>query len=812
MERLIDDLRFSWRQALKAPGLTMAILVCLALGIGANSATFSVAESLLVPASAVKQPERLVRLYLESTSGLKFGSFSYPDWKDLQDQCRAFAELASDTPVPLSVSLDGQNERFWGSLVSANYFPTLGVELAMGHGFRSPEDMPPNVHSVAVLSQGFWERRFGSDPRALGRTIYLNGQPFTIIGVAPKGFYGANNGFRSELWVPMASYSAIVPGPGIKPRDHYWMGSVIGRLAPGATVDQAKAQVAAVMSHLREIYPATNTGKSAAVYEEAGASLHPMVRGAAVGFLGLMFAVVGFVLLLACSNVAGLLMARSAARRREIAIRLALGVGRRRLLRQLMTESTALAVGAGILGLLLSLVLTRAIQLFRPPLDLPIAIQPQLDPRVLGFTLFIAVLTGILFGLAPALQATRTDLVSSLKQDSPGGGSGRVRWRKALVIGQVCLSMILLIGASLTLQSFANARQANVGFRPDHVLIAAVDPQLQGYGEARGLQFMRTLRQSLAGLPGVAEVSFASSLPLSLSRPETFVLPEGFDVPKGADKPIVGYSMVGPDYFKAMGIPLLQGRAITAADGAGGSPVALVNETFAKRFWPHESPIGRHINGFHENLQVVGLVRDGKYFSLGEDPTPYMYVPLERHYGGPVTFVVHSLASPSSLLERVRQDVGALDPRLPVFNLRTMSEQVSFALLPARLAAGIITTFAVLALFLSAVGLYALVSYWVNQRARDIAIRRAIGASVSNILALVVRQGLSLAVAGLLVGLVIGVALARMAAGLLYGVSFGNPVPYLAAAGALLVVVLLATLLPARKAVVADIVQSLRGE
>jgi macrolide transport system ATP-binding/permease protein len=812
MEKIIQDLRYSFRQMVRSPGFTLAILVCLALGIGANSATFSFAKSLLSPPSEIENPDQLVRLFIESSSGLKFGSFSYPDYKDLRDQCQAFSELAVDTPTPLHLSIEGRNERFWGSLVSANYFKALGVEIAKGRGFGPADDLAPGASPVVVLSHGFWERRFAADPGVLGRTISLNDHRFTIIGIAPEGFSGSNVGLRSELWVPLMMHQVIIPNRDIDARGQFWLSYVIGRLKPGVNIQQAKAEVDATMSRLKEAYPETNIGRSVALYPEKSASLHPMMRGAFIGFLGLMFAVVGFVLLLACSNVAGLLMARSAVRRREVAIRLALGVSRGRLIRQLLTESVVLAFGAGILGVLLSLVLTRALQAFHPSIDIPISVEPKIDLLVLGFTLLIAVVTGILFGLAPALQLTRTDLVGSLKEGSPAAGSASVWFRKVLVVGQVCLSMILLLGSSLALQSFKNAHNVDFGFRPDRVLIASVDLDLQGYNEQSGRQFIHALRERLEGLPGVTAVSYANAIPLSLNRQQTFVTPQGSELVEGSSRPIVGYNVVGPDYFTAMGTSLLQGRGFLPTDGANSPPVALINTTFAKKFWPNENPIGKHVTTFGDELQVVGVVEDGKYFSLGEDPTPYLYVPLERYYRGNLTLIVRSASTSSLLLEPVRREVNTLDPKLPVYSLKTLDQHLSFALLPARLAAIIISLFALLALFLSSVGLFAIVSYWVNQRAKEIAIRKAIGATLGHLIQLVLWQGLSLAIIGIVVGLAIGAGLARLISGLLYGLPGSSPVPYLTAVATLLIVVLLATLLPVRKAVRVDLVQELRGE
>jgi putative ABC transport system permease protein len=809
MDSLLHDLRFAWRQMAKAPGLTLAMVACLVVGISANTVTFSITRSLLFPPSQLRDPGRLVRFFVER-SDLKFGSFSYPDYKDLREQCPAFSGIAVEAPTPLHISLEGQSERFWGALVSENYFQTLGVQLVRGRPFDLEADVPPRARPVVVISNGFWQRRFAGDPQVLGRSLYLNGHPFTVIGVAAEGFTGINVGLESELWVPISTLAVTAPAQDLAARGEGWIGAVAGRLAPGVTLGAARAQVAAAMSRLQKDYPATNAGKAAALYPEASASLNPTVRGAFVAFLGLLFAIVGLVLLLACSNVAGLLMARSASRRREIAVRLALGVGRGRLVRQLLTESLVLAVIAGALGLLTSLAAMRAIQSFRPPVDLPFAILPQLDLGALAFTLVVAVATGVLFGLAPALQATRTDLVGALKQDTPGGGSGSSWFRKTLVVGQVCLTMVLLVCASMALEGFRNVHSVDLGFRPDHLLLASVDLDLQGYPKPAQRQFMRTLEQRLAALPGVTAIGLTTNIPLSLTRPQEFVRPEGFEVPKGEDLPLVSFAAVSAGYFTAMGTPLLAGRPFTAADGLGSAPVAIVNRAFVKRFWPGTDGLGKFIKGSTENLQVVGVAGNGKYFSIGEDPTPFIYLALDRHPLGNTTFLVRSAAAPASLLQAVRREVSALDPKLPVFNLRTMERQVSFSLLPFRLMAAVISAFSVLGLFLSALGIFALVSQWINQRTRDLAIRRAIGASNGQVLRIVLRQSLVLAGSGLLLGLGLGVALSRLLGGLFYGVDSARPTPYLAAAAVLLLVILLAGLLPAKRAMSLDVARALR--
>ena len=448
LEHFFRDIRYGFRQLRQNPGFAVAAVLCISLGIGANSATFSIADALLFRTADVKEPERLVRLYISWASGLKYGSFSYPDYVDVRDKSDVFEGLVAEAIRPFHLSTGEQNERVWGSIVSGNYFSELGVDVALGRGFLPEEDQTPGAHAVAVLSHGLWQRRFGAAPDIIGKNIVLNSHPFTIVGVTKEGFLGTMSGIGTGLWVPLMMQQQLIPGSNLlESRGSHWMNPIIGRLKPGVTPEQARASTNTLLAHLAEEYPDSNTGTSVALFREAESGLHPIMRSGFAGFMALMFGVVGLILLLACANVAGLLLARFATRRKEISLRLAIGANRGQLIRQLFSESLVLALVAGGCGLLLGIGLTRLVGSFRPPADFPLEIQLDPDIRVLGFTFVATLLTGVFFGLAPAISATRQDLVSSLKESASAMGGRSSRFRQALVVGQVALSLILLLGA-----------------------------------------------------------------------------------------------------------------------------------------------------------------------------------------------------------------------------------------------------------------------------------------------------------------------------------------------------------------------------
>jgi len=812
MSGILQDLRQALRLLSKNPGFTIAAVVCLALGIGANSATFSFANALLFRELPVTEPGRLARLFVNWTGGMKYGSFSYPDYVDLRDNSDVFAGLVAEQINPFHLSTGDRNERLWGMAVSGNYFSALGVRPVLGRGFLPEEDKTRGTHPVAVVSHGLWQRRFGARPDVIGSQIRLNNLSFSIVGVAPEDFDGTFIGLKSEIWVPMAMRERLYPGwEFFSARGSHSIGTVIGRLKPGVTLDQARHAVKAVMTHLSAEYPNSNKGIGVDVYPLSETALHPMVRSGFVAFLTLMFAVVGAILLLACANVAGLLLARSIARRKEISLRMALGAGRARLLRQLLIESMLLSLVGGAAGLTLASWLIRLTQTFRPPGDLPVRIAATLDSRVVVFTLIATVITGIVFGLTPALAAARDDLVTALKEGAPVKAGATSRLRRILVTGQIALSFLLLVGAALLVRSLQNVGNLDLGFNPDNQLVASLDLQLNQYDEPKGREFMRALRERAQSMPGVVAVGFSDHLPLSLNDQSWGALPEGYEAPPNAPKsPSIDCSFVDEGYFQSMGIPILQGRGFAMTDDNKAPGVLVINQAFAQRFWPGRDPIGKRVRTAGRDHQVIGVVKTGKYFSIGEDPKAFMYIPIRENYRGSIILHLRTSGDPAGLMEPVRREVAQLDATLPVSDLRPMTAALGFALLPARLGAAAVSMFAVLALFLASVGLYGVVAYFVSQGIRDIGIRMAIGASRADVLRFVLRQGMFTTIIGLAVGLVMALAITRLMTGLLYGVSAADPLAYVAALFALATVAMSATLLPARKASRVDPVVALR--
>jgi len=784
MSGLLQDLRQAFRLLRKNPWFTLAAASCIALGVGANSATFSFAHALLFRELPVKEPARLVRIFASWTGGTKYGSFSYPDYADLRDGNDVFTGLIASSITPFHLSAGDRNERVWGLGASGNYFSELGVTPALGRGFLPEEDKLGAAQPVAVIGHGLWQRRFAGDP---------------------------NVGIRADIWVPMSMNDQLYPGQAwLTVRGNHSISTVIGRLKAGVTLGQAESASKAIMASLVDQYPKSNKGLSVDVYTLSESGLHPMVRGGFVAFLSLMFAVVGSILLLACANVAGLLLARSVARRKEISLRMALGAGPGRLIRQLMAESMILSLLGGAGGLVLALWLIGLMKSIRPPSDLPFAIEAGLDVPVLLFTFAATVVTGVLFGLTPAFASARADLVTALKEGAPTSRGGASRLRRILVASQIALSFVLLVGAALLVHSLQKARDLDLGFDPENQVVAGLDLILSRYDEAKGRQFMRSLKDRIGNLPGVAAVGFSDGLPLNFHSQQWGALPEGYQPPTNAGNPSIDCSIVDEDYFQAMGISILQGRGFAVTDDAKAPGVLVINEAFAQRFWPGQNPIGKTVRRGDRVHRVIGLVKTGKYFSIGEDPKPFMYMPMREFYRGALILHVRAAGDPGRLIEGVRGELRQLDPSLPISDLRTMNMALGYALMPARLGAAVVSGFALLALFLASVGLYGVVAYFVVEGTREIGIRMAIGASRSNVLYLVVRQGMGTTLIGLGAGLVIAVAVTRLMGTLLYGVSAADPASYLVAILVLSGISLLAALLPARKAARVDPVVALR--
>ena len=813
MDTLLQDVRFGFRLLTKNPGFALVALVSLALGIGANTAIFSLMDKLLLRQLPVERPEQLVSV---ASYGGKNNSFSYPLYTDYRDRNPVFSGLAAYFEAAFSLSDNGSTERVHGDLVSGNFFDVLGVTPAVGRFFAEEEDRTPGAHAVAVISYGLWKRRFNADPRVINRTVLLNAQPFTIIGVAPAEFTGVVRGSSPDLYVPMMMQDAAMPtwSGAIANRNMTWL-ELIGRLKPDFSRQQAQAAFAAFAAQLKqEISSDENLDADIVLGDASRGQMYDVTEVASP--LAWLMGMVGLVLLIACANVANLLIARAAARRKEIAIRLAIGAGRARLVRQLLTESLLLSVAGGALGLLVARWLADLLVSFLPPNRL--VVETTLDRRVLLFTLLLSVLTGIVFGLAPALQSSKPDVVAALKNEAAtaGGRARRLSLRNLLVVSQVALSLLVLTSAGLCVRSLQKLLSIDMGFEPARVLVMSLDVALNGYQEPRGRAFFAQLTERLAALPGVESASLAALVPLADSSMNRSVRVEGYTPPDGRPTINFGFNIVGPNYFRTLGLPLIRGRDFAPQDREGAKRVVIINETIARTYWPDQDAIGKQIifgrPGNEQYVEVVGVVKDTKYRSLTEAPRPMMYLPLAQYYRAGMALHVRSAGDPRALAAMVRREVQALDANLPVYNLRTLEDQRAGSLYVARFAATLSGFFGALALLLASVGIYGVMAYAVSRRTREIGIRMALGADRGVVLRMVLGEGLLLIGTGLGVGVLVTLAVTRLMAGLLYGVSATDPVTLIAVPIILVGVALGACFVPARRATRVNPMAALRYE
>jgi predicted permease len=805
-------MRHALRFLLRRPLFAGVAVLSLAVGLGASTTVFSVANALLWrPPSGVAGADRVVELG-RTTGGRGFDTFSYPELQALQ-RAGALTAVAGWTWRPLSLSTGGAGERVLSMLVSHTYFDVMGLAPQRGRFFGPEEDAVPGGGPVVVLSHRFWRDRMGGDAAVIGRSIELNRRSFTVIGIMPEAFRGHAVAGAPDLYIPLTMMGVAVPGfDAFTERWSSWL-TAVGRLAPGATLAQARASLNATLGQLEQRNDDERNARGVAAL-----ALGPVPgfgRTAVTAFLGMLLAAVGLVLLTTCANVAGMLIARATAREREIAIRLALGASRRRLIQQLLVESLVLFLLGGAGGVLLALWGTDLLSAVQLPVPVTLAFDFRPDLRVLGFGLLLALATGTVFGLAPALQASSPAVIGSLKNDSARRGSRGGRLRRGFVAAQIGLSLILLISSGLFLRSLQRAAGVHTGFDARGTWMLTLDLAIDGYDEARGRGFVADLTGRLRALPAVEGAALATDLPLDLSKSESPAYPEGYPLQDGRPGALQSANnTVSDGYFRALGIEIVRGRDFTANDRAGTLPVAIISRNFAQAAWPDQDALGRRLrwgSADGEWLTVVGVVDDVKNQMLSEAPEPMIYLPIAQQYV-PALTVVLKRAAGAGVANAAVDAIHQLDPRLSLTQPQSIEDYTAVGLLPQRMAAAITTALGLLALLLSAIGVYGIVAWTVAQRTREIGVRMALGARRADVLGMVLRGGLRLALPGLGAGLLAAFALSRLLRGFILGVAPGDPITFLAMPAVLLGAIVLAALGPARRASGIAPMQALRSE
>ena len=813
MSTLVADIRYSFRSLLKNPGLTLAAILSLGLGIGANTTIFTWVQAVLFrPIPLAADPSSIRIAAMENREG-QSRSWSYPNFVDFRDRTKMLDVVAQDDQT-FNIAVDDTAERAWGALVSGNYFDVMGIRPAAGRFFTAKDDVTPGGHPVAVLSYANWQRRFAGDPAVIGKQVTINSTPITIIGVAPEGFIGSFLGVSSAAWVPMAMQKEMMGGDRMNQRGNGWFQSIV-RLKPGVSQEQAQAEASAIMAQLEQEYRDFNEGRRLRIVQTweapfgAGTVLAPL--------LGVLSVLVALVLVIACANVANLLLSKAVSRRREVAVRLSLGASRTRLIRQLLTESFLLAIVAGITGVVMAYWTMDVIMAFVPPVDMPIDLGLRMDTTTLLFALGVSMVTGLIFGLAPALQASSNQTINALKEEGRSGSGGRTtgRLRNALVVAQVAVCLVLLVGATLFLRSFIAAQSLSPGFDASHVVTASMDMFPSGYTGDRHREFQRRALEAVQAIPGVQSASFGSRLPLGFGgNNSTSIGVEGY-VPRENEEIVINYSTIGPRYFETMGVPIRQGREYIDTDTLQSPRTLVINESMAKRYWPEGKALGGKIRLGQNLAEVVGIVADSKYSNINERPLAQLFFPMARSEVSTLRLFVKAAGDPGPIVADVRNAIRGIDATLPVYDARTLNEHMQIAVFAQRMAANLLGAMGVLALLLAAIGLYGVMAYAVSQRTQELGIRLALGASPGSLLSMIVGQGMKLTMIGLAIGLAIALgAFGSIGAvrSLLPGISPMDPITFVTVPIVLGSIALLASWIPGRRAGKVDPLVALRYE
>jgi macrolide transport system ATP-binding/permease protein len=815
METLLQDLRFGLRMLMKKPSFTFVAVLTLGLGIGANTAVFSLVNTILLRPLPIAHPEQVVTLNNGLPGQASFPLMGYVEYKDYRDRNQSLAGLAAFRGAPVNLSSNGINERVWSYYVTGNYFSLLGVGAALGRVIAPEDDLTPGAHPVVMLSYQCWQKRFGADSQIIDKSVLIGGRNYTVIGVTLPEFRGTELADNPELWFPMMMRSEIIERS-VSPSRRFPPVSTIGRLKEGMSWAQAESDLTLIAAQLGREYPQSDEGMII-LLSKPGLRGNGM-RGTVLTFTAVSMGVVVLVLLLACTNLATLLLVRASERHKEIAIRLALGAGRARVLRQLLTESVLLALLGSALGLVLAY---GAVELARFKMPVFFWFAPinylQIDWRVLVFTLALSLLTGILLGFLPGLQATRPDVIPALKNESTLGGYRHSRLRNVLVVAQMSLSLVLLLCAGLVLRGLQRAQQIDPGFNPRNAVEVSFDLGMQQYDRERGREFQRQILERVRSLPGLQAATLTARAPLASNQLGKGIFIQGDEPKTATQSALVLTTSISLDYFRTMETRLLQGRDFTAQDDAQSSPVAIVNEAFARRFWPGENPIGKRFNfttGNGKWIEIVGVAQDGKYSSVDEKPESFVYLPLAQNHEkeSAVTLIARGSGDPNLLTAAIRNEIHELDGNLPLYNAQTMLEHMDLPLAPARIVATTLVGFGALALLLAAIGVFGVMSNAVTQRTHEIGIRIALGADSKEIIKLIVGQGALLVGTGVVIGLGGAGLGTRLLANLLFGVSALDPLTFAGVTALLTTTAFLACYLPARRATKVDPMVALRQE
>lgn len=816
--RVLRDVRYALRRLIQSPAFTLTAILSLSVGIGANSAIFTVVNAVLLRSEPFERPEELVDIYFHNPAVLEYCPFSIPDFEDLREGARdVFTAMGGSQLTLVQAEGDGGSEMFPAELVSGDYFSVLGLRAQVGRTLLLEDDVAEGAHPVVVLSHGYWMRSFGGDPAAVGSEVLLNGRAYTIVGVAPEEYSGRFSGLQPAFYLPIKMINEIQPTTGNQLENRGSQSTFVrGRLKPDATIEQAEVAVAGLAARFREEFPTNwNSETGITLVPTKDVIFWPQIDGFLRAGAWLLMSVVGLVLLMACVNLASFLLARATDRRREIAMRLALGATRGGLVAQLLIETVVLGLLGGAAGVLVGVWLLKLLLAADLPLPVPIQLDLSLDTAVLGYALAISLVAGVLFGLAPALQSSKEDVVATLKDETPGGGrAGRLTLRNTLVVVQVAVSLVLLVGAGLFLRSFVATQAVDPGFGHQPAAMFEMAMPSDRLSPQAGRVFLRTLFERFERIPGVEAVGVTGYLQLNTLRKQTTEINvDGVAPPPGRDEYDIDYAEVDAGFFEAAGIRIVSGRNFTDADREDAPLVAIISEAMAQRFWPGENAVGRLLlRSGGDNLRVVGIASDTKVRSLGEAPRPFLYRPFSQDYTTFLTVIARTSRDPARVVLELQAAARELDPDLWVWDPKTLERHIGILLLPARLSALLLAAFALLALGLASVGLYGIVSYAVSQRTREMGIRMSLGADAATVVRMLVGNGMKLVAVGGIIGLVLAFGLARMLTQMLFGIGSFDPVTFVVVPALLVAVALLAAYLPARRASRVDPVSALRAE